>query len=282
MQKPPLRTNAALRRIKAGEVLNVYVTGNWATPRHIDFVCRSGLFDVLWFDLEHFDLPTDTLATLNMVARAYPVTTIARIKANDYQTVMRTLETGVDGIMCAMVADAAEARQIVEWSRFNDPNAQPGQKTGNRGWNSGNIDGGYANIPPLEYVQNRNAETIVLCQIEFPDALEQVEEIVAVPGVDGLFFGPGDYSCYIGRPGQIAHAEVDQAMARVAAAVKKEGKWWGTVSPGRELYARAKSLGGQFLCPGGDVKVMNLGLQGLWNSFQEAETPSPAQERAKY
>ena len=67
--------------MRAGEVEPLYVVGNHATPRHVDFVCGTGLFPSLWFDLEHFDIPTQELAVLNMVARAYPVTTIARFKA---------------------------------------------------------------------------------------------------------------------------------------------------------------------------------------------------------
>ena len=104
---PPSAGNRALAKLRANELVKLYVTGNFATPRHIDFICRSGQFDALWFDLEHFDLPTQEVALLNMVARAYPVTTIARFKASDYQTVMRILEIGVGGIMCSMVNSAA-------------------------------------------------------------------------------------------------------------------------------------------------------------------------------
>src|SRR5438067_5715786 len=114
--KPLPHFNCALQKLRAGEVVPVYVTGNFASPRHVDFVCQSGHFGAIWFDLEHFDISTQELALLNMVARGHQVSAVARLKATDYQTVMRVLETGVGGIMCSMVSGAQEAREIVKWA----------------------------------------------------------------------------------------------------------------------------------------------------------------------
>lgn len=264
---PALAPNRALARLRANELVKLYVTGNFASSRHIDFVCRSGQFDALWFDLEHFDLPTQEVALLNFVARAYPVTTIARFKAADYQTVMRILETGVGGIMCSMVNSAAEARQIVQWAKFNNPAPAPGEATGQRGWNGGNIDGAYATLPALDYIRYQNTQTMVICQIETEAAVAEAAAIAAVPGVDGLFFGPGDYSVSLGLPGQIRHARVRTAMEQVAAAVRAAGKWWGTVAVGPEMCADVQSLGARLVCPGGDIKVMQLGLKELVKTF---------------
>jgi len=267
---PPLTPNRALARLRANELVKLYVTGNFASPRHVDFICRSGQFDALWFDLEHFDLPTQELAVLNLVARAFPVTTIARTKAADYQTVMRLLETGVGGLMCSMVNSAAEARQIVQWAKFNNPNPAPGEAIGQRGWNGGNIDAAYATIPALDYIRQQNTQTMIICQIETEAAVAAAAEIAAVPGVDGLFFGPGDFSVSVGLPGQIRHERVRGAMGQVAAAVRAADKWWGTVAVGPEMCADVQSLGARLVCPGGDLKIMQLGLRELARTFGAA------------
>lgn len=273
--KSPLPDNLALARLRAQQLVRLYVTGNFATPRHVDFICRSGCFDAIWFDLEHFDLPTQEVALLNMVARAYPVTTIARLKASDYQTVMRILETGVGGIMCSMVANADEARQIVQWAKFNNPNPAAGEVTGMRGWNGGNIDGAYATLSAPDYIRHQNTQTMLICQIENEAAVAQAAAIAAVPGVDGLFFGPGDFSASVGLPGQIRHAKVRAAMEQVAAAVKAAGKWWGTVAVGEEMCRDVQQLGARLVCPGGDIKVMQFGLRELVKSFgQDGGTAS--------
>lgn len=281
-----LTPNRARARLRADELVKLYVTGNFASPRHVDFICRSGMFDALWFDLEHFDISTQELALLNLVARASPVTTIARLKAADYQTVMRILETGVGGLMCSMVNSAAEARQIVQWSKFNNPTPAAGEATGVRGWNGGNIDAGYATVPALDYIRHQNTETMIIAQIETEVAVADVAAIAAVPGIDGLFFGPGDYSVALGVPGQIDHDRVRAGMATVAAAAKAAGKWWGTVAVGPDMFARVHALGARLICPGGDVKVMQFGLRELAKTFaavpangSHPAAPAPASAR---
>jgi 4-hydroxy-2-oxoheptanedioate aldolase len=278
----PLRRNQLLARMRAGEIEHLYVLGNHATPRHVDFVCGTGLFQSLWFDLEHFDIPTQELAVLNLVARAYPVTTIARFKATDYQAVMRVLETGVGGIMCSMVDSAAHARQIVEWAKFKNPAPSPGEVTGLRGWNSGGIDGRYGTLAAADYVRHQNNEVAILCQIETEEAIAELDAIVATPGVDGIFFGPGDYAHRIGRLGQISHPDVIAAARRVAESCRRHKKFWGTLGPGRENYQQVRALGAQLICPGGDVRVMINGIRELAKTFADAPAngsstaPAPA------
>jgi 4-hydroxy-2-oxoheptanedioate aldolase len=269
-----LRRNSLLAHMRVGEIEHLYVLGNHATPRHVDFVCGTGLFQSLWFDLEHFDIPTQELAVLNMVARAYPMTTIARFKATDYQSVMRVLETGVGGIMCSMVDSAAQARQIVEWAKFKNPAPEPGETTGLRGWNGGGVDGRYGTLAPADYVRHQNNEVAILCQIETEEAMAELDAIVATPGVDGIFFGPGDYAHRIGKLGQISAPDVVVAMRRLAEACQRHKKFWGTIGPGRENYQRVRALGAQLICPGGDVRVMINGIRELAKTFADYAPPN--------
>ncbi|WP_438480421.1 HpcH/HpaI aldolase family protein [Oleiharenicola lentus] len=269
------RSNQLLAHMRANQIENLYVLGNHATPRHVDFICRSGLFESLWFDLEHFDISTRDLAVLNMVARAFPITTLARFKATDYQAVMRVLETGVGGIMCSMVNSAAEARQIVEWAKFNNPSPERGEVTGLRGWNGGGIDGAYGTMNAQAYVRHQNNEVAIICQIETEEAVAELDQIVAVPGVDGIFFGPGDYAHRIGKLGQLGAPEVIEAMTLLAASCGRHGKFWGTLGPSPELYQKVRSLGAQLICPGGDVRIMLNGLRELAKVFQAPAATAP-------
>lgn len=266
-----LNPNRLLANVRAGRTENLYVLGNHATPRHVDFVAGSGLFETLWFDLEHFDLTTEALATLNLVARAHPVTTLARVHASNYQRVQSLLETGIGGLMCAMVESAEQAAEIVRWAKFNNPSPALGEVTGQRGWNGGGIDARYGNIPGADYAAHQNRETVILCQIETEEGLARTDEIVGVPGVDGIFFGPGDYAHRIGKLGQIGHPDVFAAMERIAASCKTHGKFWGTLGIGRENYVKVKSLGAQLICPGGDTRVLNFGIKELARTFQASE-----------
>ena len=110
---------------------------------------------------------------------------------------------------------------------------------------------------------------MIICQIETAAAVAAAAEIAAVPGVDGLFFGPGDFSVSIGYPGQIDHEYVRAAMATVAQAAQAAGKWWGTVAVGPDMFARVYDLGARLVCAGGDVKVMQLGVRELAKTFDQ-------------
>jgi 4-hydroxy-2-oxoheptanedioate aldolase len=258
-----------LERIRAGGIDRLYSLGNFATPRHVDHACGSGFFHSLWFDLEHFDIPIGDLAVLNLVARAYPMTTVARFHASDFQSVKRVLATGVGGIMCAMVESADQACRIVSWAKCNQPTPPTDEATGRPRLNSIALDvrGG----PPLsmEDARQQNTEVAVICQIETPEGVEAVDAIVAVPGVDGVFFGPGDYAHQIGRLGQITHPDVIAAIEVTALACRRHGKFWGTVSVGRDHYRQVRALGAQLIGVGGDVRVMNFGLRELAKAFAD-------------
>lgn len=248
-------------------MVHVYVMGNFTSPRLVDFVCQSGLVDAIWIDIEHFDLPTADLAILNLVANAWPSTVIARSFVDNYQTAARLLETGIGGLMCSMVDSAQQAEDIVQWCKFNNPEPRTGEATGKRGWNGGNIDARYGVIPPLEYICQQNRETLIICQIETKTAVMNATEIGRVKGVDVLFFGPGDFAHSLGVPGQSGHPDVLAGMKSVASAAAAAGKAWGTVATSREAYLTAVKLGARFVCPGGDVRTLNLGLQELRKIF---------------
>lgn len=263
------QTSTLLSRLKSGKIEHLYSMGNFATPRHLDYVCATGHFNAVWFDLEHFDIHNQDLAVLNMIARGYPITTIARFKASDYQTVMRVMETGAGGIMCSMVESAEEARQIVRWAKFLNPSPSPGEVTGLRGWNGGGVDARYGTVPSAEYVRQQNNEVAIICQIETPEAIAHVDDIVSVPGVDGYFFGPGDYAHRIGQLGKTTHPEVIEAMKLLSASCKRHNKFWGTIGIGRDNYRQVRSLGAQLICPGGDMRIMNYGMRELIKAFAE-------------
>ena len=139
--------------------------------------------------------------------------------------------------------------------------------------NGGNIDAAYGNLPAATYICEQNTARAIVCQIENDAALAEVEAIAATPGVEALFFGPGDYAASRGEAGQITSPAVVEAWGRVSRAARAAGKAWGTVAVGSGLWEKARALGAGLLCPGGDVKTMNLGLRELARTFDPAPAP---------
>ncbi|MCH5376983.1 MAG: aldolase/citrate lyase family protein, partial [Planctomycetes bacterium] len=139
---------------------------------------------------------------------------------------------------------------------------------GRRPLDSGNTDAKFCQVPLVEYLQHSNTERILIFQIESPEALAQVEQIAAVPGFDGLLFGPGDFSHLIGKPGQLHAPEVVAARRRVAAAARAHGKF--AMSAGM-LAARGEmeAEGHNAFCLGADVLGLPEYFRRLLNEFAQ-------------
>ena len=155
--------------------------------------------------------------------------------------------------------NADEARQVVKWAKF--------APQGKRGIDSAGADNPYCLMPLVEYLPAANAETFVVIQIEDPAAIVHADEIAAVPGVDVLFLGPGDYSILAGIPGQMEHAIIKEAMQKVSAAAKKSGKDWGMPIFSPEHAKQVMELGGRFLCHGCDLLMVKTGLEEMRKKF---------------
>jgi 4-hydroxy-2-oxoheptanedioate aldolase len=154
---------------------------------------------------------------------------------------------------------AAEAAEVVRWAKF--------APLGERGVDSANADAPYCSAPIKPYLQKANEETLVIVQIESPKALEELDAIAKVPGVDVLMFGPGDFSVLAGVPYQFDHAILVDAIKRVAAAAKKAGIHWGTVSPTPEHTRKLMDLGARFICHNADIVILKRGLEQIQSQF---------------
>ena len=130
---------------------------------------------------------------------------------------------------------AAEAAEVVRWSKF--------APIGQRGFDGAGADACYSLTPMTSYLEQANQETFVLIQVEHPTAVEQAEEILAVPGVDMLMLGPADFTVLTGIPGQFTHPTVLAAFDRIARAAKKTGKHWAATCGSVEQAAKLTEMG---------------------------------------
>ncbi len=224
------RSSRVLKLLREGQLPTVLKI-NLSDPRVVEIAGLSGA-DAVWLCQEH--VPNDWLGLENQIraARVHNMDTLVRVSRGSYSDYVRPLEADATGIIVPHVASEAEARQIVEWVRFHP--------IGKRALDGGNIDGQFCLVPVAEYIRHANTERVIILQIESPEALENVEQIAAVPGFDGILFGPGDFSHRIGKVGQLDAPEVVAARKRVAAACLRHGKFAmtaGLIAPLPELVA---------------------------------------------
>lgn len=229
------RSSRLLRKLRAGEIA-ASLKLNLSDPRVVEIAGLSGV-DAVWLCTEH--VPNDWLGLENQIraARIHDIDTIVRVGRGSYSDYIRPLEADATGIMVPHVASADEARQIVDWVRFHP--------LGKRALDGGNIDGQFCLLPLAEYIRHSNTERVIILQIESPEALANVDAIAAVPGFDGLLFGPGDFSHRIGKAGQLDAPEVVDARKRVAAAARRHGKFAmtaGMIAPFPDLIAEGYQL----------------------------------------
>jgi len=119
-----------------------------------------------------------------------------------------------------------------------------------------------------EYIAEANRQTFLVIQIEDPKALQQVDEIAAVEGVDVLFLGPGDFSILSGIPGQFGHELIQQALAKVARAAEKAGKHWGCPAFSKEHTQQLMEMGARFICHQADILMVKAGMEQVRRDFE--------------
>ncbi len=216
-------------------------------------------FDGIWLDLEHHAHSVETAATLMRAARVGTADVMARPAKGEFMRLARLLEAGANGIMYPRCDNAQEARDLVTWSKFHP--------RGKRGIDSANADNPYCMMPLAPYVAYANEQTFLVAQIEDPAALEHVDEIAEVDGIDVLFFGPGDFGVLSGIPGQWEHPSSTAAIKRIAAAAERAGKAWGMPSPTVERTRELLDMGARFLAHGADIIMVKSGLEAIQDKF---------------
>lgn len=213
-------------------------------PNHTEVLAQMG-FDFLWYDLEHSDKSVETFAGLCRAARIGDVDVLARPARWETMRMGRMMEAGAHGIMYPRCESAKEAREVIRWAKFSP--------LGERGFDGGSADNNFGSYPADDYTQKANKETWVLIQIESPAALPHVSEIAEIEGVDGIFFGPGDFSLLSGKPGQIKDKEVLQAASQIAKDTLAAGKVFGTLVFDADHSKFMQDAGAKLLIHGADI-----------------------------
>lgn len=246
-----------ISRIKAKLARNkpVLVTSiSFTDPSIFELASLMG-FDGIWLDMEHHAHSMEAASNYIRAARVGASDVIARPAKGEFMRLARMLEAGAKGIMYPRCDDDAEAAEVVRWSKF--------APLGERGIDSAGPDAPYCSMPLAEYIVAANRETFVVIQLEHAAALEHVEAIAAVPGVDVLMLGPADFSVLEGFPGELDHSSVCDAKRKIAAAARSAGIHWGTTCGTTQQIEEAIELGARFICHGADILAVKRGLEQI-------------------
>jgi len=217
-------------------------------------VMKTAGYDFLFIDLEHGATSVETTYQICVAALDAGIAPLVRVPNGELALGTRCLDAGALGIVVPHVDSAEEARAAVDAFRF--------APLGRRSIGGAYPQLGFAPAPATQVVEQLNAATLVVVMIETPQAVENVEAIAAVPGVDVLLMGTNDLCLEMGIPGQIEHERVASAMDRLVAACRKHGKWPGLGGVyAREPMKRCIDRGMRFILAGNDISLLLAAAQ---------------------
>jgi 2-dehydro-3-deoxyglucarate aldolase/4-hydroxy-2-oxoheptanedioate aldolase len=190
------------------------------SPVAAEIMCQSG-FDWLIVDLEHAPGDFANLQSQLQAMNGSDVVPFARAPWNDEVAIKRILDTGVMGVLVPYVNTRAEAEAAVAACKY------PPQ--GVRGVAGSPRAAGYTRNA-MSYLNSANAEIIVMIAVETTEAVNNLDEILGVTGLDGIFIGPMDLASSMGHLGNPAHPEAQEQIAIIEKKVLASDKFLGTVA----------------------------------------------------
>lgn len=198
-----MKTNRMKEKLQAGEpVFGVSVM--IPSPQIVEMIAAAG-FDWVLLDCEHGTLTLESVELMAMAAEASGITAIARPMTRSAEHILQVLDRGVMGVQVPHVNSAEEAREVIAAVKYH-PAGRRGLAAGTR---AANYD---AHGTLADYVKAANAATLIAIQLEDQAAIDNIDALLQVEGIDVFFIGPSDLSQSMGHPGNPRAPAVAQAI----------------------------------------------------------------------
>ncbi len=211
-------------------------------------------YDWVLVDCEHAAVETiEVLPALQAIAGFPSVSSVVRPAGNDPVLIKRLLDFGAQSLLIPYVQSAAEAEAAVVAMRYA-PRGIRGLAGVTRATRYGKV---------ANYHARASDELCLIVQVETVEAIAQLEEIAAVPGVDAVFIGPADLSASMGYPGNVGHPEVVAVIEDTIARIRAAGKPAGILTLDTGFARRCMDLGTGFTAVGVDLALLVDGATDL-------------------
>lgn len=222
-----MRDNPLKARLAAGETVFGTMVFDFYTPGLPALLANAGA-DFALYDMEHSGATLADMKAQFALCRGAGLTPLVRPPGKDYQFLARLLDVGTHGIMAQMVESAEEAERLVSYTRY-PPHGVRGAMAG-----AGHDDWDFG-TPLPEMMETSNARTMVIALIETAQGIRNVDEIMAVDGIDVGHLGHADLSMSMGIAGQFDHPDFKAAVELLLDATKRHNKAAGCLAPTIEM-----------------------------------------------
>jgi 2-keto-3-deoxy-L-rhamnonate aldolase RhmA len=224
-------------------------------------VMKTAGYDFLFIDLEHGPTSVETAYSISVAALDAGIAPLIRVPHGELALGTRCLDGGGLGVVIPHVDTVEEARAMVDAFKFGP--------IGHRSIGGGYPHFGFASVGAKDVVTALNDATLVVAMLETPRAIENAEQIAAVPGIDVLLLGTNDLCLELGIPGQLEHERVVNAIDTVVRVCQKHGKWPGLGGVyGKDLAKRYINRGMRFVLAGNDLGMLLAAAQDQQTFFR--------------
>ncbi len=217
--------------------------------------------DFLWVDLEHSTQSIDNVGRHLLACRARQTPGLVRVTGVGTGFIKPVLDAGADGIVVPQIRSAEEVRAVVADCRY--------PPRGRRGLGP-RVSVNYGRTPTTDYVRFADQNLFVSIQVETAEAVESIDDIVAVDGLDSIVIGPWDLSASLGVLGEIEHPKVVGAMELVIAKAREAGLFVGAgMGVDADYACTLNRRGVQWLQVGGDFSYLIMTIDEVTRQIRE-------------
>ena len=216
-------------------------------PAAVEIMGFAG-FDFVIIDAEHGPISMQSAQNMIRSAETANITPIIRVSSNDEALILRALDIGAQGIEIPQINSKSQAIKAVKSVKYS-PQGERGVCRYVRAAN-------YSSMDKFEYFKSANEETMIIAHIEGVEGINNLDEILSVPGIDVIFIGPYDLSQSLGIPGEVNNPLVTERMKEVVLKCKENKVSVGTFVDDIKTAKFWVSLGVQYISFSVDVGIL--------------------------
>lgn len=253
----PAPINHLKSRLKNGDVLHGLWVG-MADPYAAEMTATAG-FDWLLIDGEHAPNDLRSLSAQLALVQKSASLPVIRLPVGDPVMIKQALDIGAQTLLIPMVESAEQAEMLVRATRY--------PPHGFRGVGSSLARASQFSAIP-DYLKTANDQICLILQVESVKALEALDDILAIDGVDGVFIGPSDLAADMGYLGNTGEAKVRDAVHDALRRIRKAGKFAGVLATPDDFINSCKEAGANFVGVGIDVLLFVTAMRDLAKKYR--------------
>jgi 2-dehydro-3-deoxyglucarate aldolase/4-hydroxy-2-oxoheptanedioate aldolase len=256
-----MRINQTRQRLVEGGIALGCSVSHLRSPEIPRMFSAAGL-DWVFIDSEHGCFTIETIQDLVRSSLMLPITPIVRVADFQYDLVARALDMGAEGLILPRVESPEVLAKAVSWAKF--------PPEGVRGFGLTPPTVGYSAASFAEITAHLNRETLVIAQVETLPAIDRLDELAAVPGLDALLVGPADLSISLGVAGEWDSPKLGAAIDRVIDACSRHQRWPAIQVRNPALAKHWMSRGMKLIGCGNELTMLWNAVKGLADELQAA------------